>query len=67
MFVCTPSWLLENKKQEEIIFSKNYLIVFEYNYNKIQKYIEFIEGKSWEEIALKINRIASWEFEDYIE
>jgi len=69
--VCTPRWLLENKRDEEIIFGKNYLIVFEYNYykifNKINYYIEKLNGNSWEELALKIGRISCWEFEDYQE
>ncbi len=69
--VCTPKWLLENKKEDEIIFGKNYLIVFEYNYqkmySKIKFYIDKLDGNSWEELALKVSRIGYWEFEDYKE
>ena len=69
--VCTPKWLLGNKKDDEIIFAKNHLILFEYNYlriyNKISLYIDKLDGNTWEELALKVSRIGHWEFEDYIE
>lgn len=69
LIVCTPKWLLENKKKDEVIFGKNYLIVFEYNYqkiyNKIKSYIDELNGESWEELSLKVARIGYWEFEDY--
>jgi len=67
--VCTPKWLLENKKDDEMVFGKNYLIVFKYNYQKIygkiKSYIDELDGNSWEELALKVSRIGYWEFEDY--
>lgn len=69
--VCTPQWLLENKKEDDIIFGKNYLIVFKYDYqkiyNKIRKYIEGLEDSDWENLAQKVSRIGYWEFEDYQE
>lgn len=70
IMICTPLWLTKNFAKEDVIFGKNYLIVFEYNYNrifnKIKNYVENISGDSWEEIGNKINRIGKWEFEDYI-
>ena len=69
--VCTPKWLLDNKIEDGVIFGKNYLIVFYYDYkklyNKIKSYIDKQNGNSWEELALKIGRISYWEFEDYQE
>lgn len=69
--VCTPKWLLENKKKDEIIFGKDYLLVFEYSYSKIygkiKSYIDKLEGNSWEELALELNKVAYWEFENYQE
>lgn len=69
--VCTPKWLLDNKIEDGLIFGKSYLIVFEYDYqklyNKIKSYIDEQNGNSWEELALKIGRISYWEFEDYQE
>lgn len=67
--VCTPKWLLENKKEEEIIFGKNYMIVFSYSFqnitNKIKTYVDKLDEDNWEELAKKISRISYWEFEDY--
>ena len=67
--VCTPKWLLNNRKKDDIIFGRHYLIVFKYNYtsiyNAVSKYISAIEEDTWNKIAVKIGRIAHWEFEDY--
>jgi Immunity protein 8 len=67
IIVSTPQYLLQN--QEEIMFGSNHLIILEYNYQKIleklQDYIENLEGENWDELADKISRIAKWEFEDY--
>lgn len=69
--VCTPQWLLENKQEDEILFGRNYLIVFKYDYqriyNRIKKYIEGLNGSDWAELAQKVSRIGYWEFEDYLE
>jgi hypothetical protein len=69
MMVCSPDWLKENYKKNEIIFGRHYLIVFEYNYqaifNKLNEYVNSIEAKNWDEIGLKVGRIGHWEFEDY--
>lgn len=68
VMLCTPKWLIENMKQEEIVLGLHYIIVFEYNYEKIHKrLVELfcIEGKDWEEIANKLSYIGQWEFQDY--
>ncbi len=71
IMLCTPKWLINNNKNDEIIFGRHHLIVFEYNYQKIYKtlndYISNIDCENWEEIANIISRIAHWEFEDYKE
>lgn len=67
--VCTPQWLLENNKTSDIIFGRHYLIVFEYDFkaicDKLTKYVNNIDGDTWDEIALQVGRIGKWEFEDY--
>jgi hypothetical protein len=67
--VCTPKWLMQNYNENEIIFPRGKLIVFEYDLEKILKritdYCDSCEGATWEEIVCKISRIALWEFEDY--
>lgn len=69
--VCTPKWLLENHKVEEIIIGRHYLIVMEYNYDRlfrfISKFCSSCEGDTWTEVAEKLSRLGYWEFEDYRE
>lgn len=69
--ICTPKWLLDNLKKDEIIMGKNYIIVLEYNYEKLLQEIKTLinkcTGKSWNEIALKLSCFSRWEFEDYYE
>jgi len=69
IMICTPTWLIENHNKSDLLFGRHYLIVFEYNYqkiySKINNFIDCIKGDSWEEIALKIGTIGRWEFEDY--
>jgi len=67
--VCTPRWLIDNKNENEVIFGKDHLIVFEYNYKKIcdtiKNYVENLEETIWEDLAQKISKIAYWEFDNY--
>ena len=69
--ICTPKWLLNNFKKNDIIIGKNYIIVFEYNFKKlsqtIKELIDNCTGNSWDEIANKICRFSHWEFENYYE
>ena len=68
-FLYAPNWLLSNYKGDDIVFGIHYLIVFEYNYEKIyntlRKYINNLEEKIWKDIGLKSGRIGHWEFQDY--
>lgn len=69
IMVCTPEWLKENHKEDEIIFGRHHLIVFKYDYQAIYKklleYVNNIDVNSWDEIGTQIGRIGHWEFEDY--
>lgn len=69
IIICTPQWLISNYKKSDIIIGRHYLIVFEYNYqriySKLKSLIEEIEEENWDEIGLKIGRLGKWEFEDY--
>lgn len=71
MLVCTPKWLMENNKEDSIIFGHHYLIVFKYNFNSISnslnRYIESMNGENWVKIVEKIRQVGKWEFEDYRE
>jgi len=67
--VCTPKWLLSRYRNDDVMFGRHLLIVFEYNYNLIidalQKYCDTCVGETWNEIAVQLSRVAKWEFEDY--
>lgn len=67
--VCTPKWLLDQHDQNEILFGRQFIIVFKYDYIKlheaINKYIQSIEGNDWDDIAKEMCKIGKWEFENY--
>lgn len=68
IMICSPKWLIENHNKDEIILGLHYIIMFEYDYQKLyKKLIELmcIEGKDWVEITAKLRYIGHWEFEDY--
>ena len=67
--VCTPKWLQEQTDREGYVLGLHRLFVASYNPSQIRqlitKFIERCGGNSWSDVANKISRIASWEFEDY--
>lgn len=67
--VCTPRWLEKKHNPQEMLIGRHYLLVFEYDYNRLLRAIEDLcdsaEGGSWGEVASKLSRIGKWEFEDY--
>ena len=69
--ICTPKWLAEHYKKEDMVLGRHRLIVFEYNYKRFSAYLEKIVGNcwgdNWKEVAEKVARIGHWEFEDYTE
>lgn len=69
VFLCTPRWLQDNHSKSDIIVGRHYIIVFEFNYerifNQLKKIIENITADDWEKIGIKLSQIGIWEFEDY--
>jgi hypothetical protein len=69
--VCTPKWLARVCEENGFAWGRHHLIVPEYSLSQItQRVTRFVEnssGSSWSEVATKLSRIASWEFEDYAE
>ena len=67
--VCTPKWLIEKHKPDDVLFGTHMLIVFEYDVQRIQgfiqRYCQRCIGNSWQDIVPKLARIGGWEFEDY--
>lgn len=67
--VCTPDWIKQNLRKDEILVGRNHLIVREYDYDRIvrriEKFLLHCTGNTWQDIAGKISRLGQWEFEDY--
>jgi hypothetical protein len=68
--ICTPQWFLLSLKQDDIIFGRYFLVVLEYNFNrifnKIKHSVESCSGNNWNEITRKLRYLYHWEFEDYL-
>jgi len=69
LVVCTPDCLKHRYHVADIVIGRHYLIMFEYDYlrliNFLEKYIAACSGNTWEDIALKLGRLAHWEYEDF--
>ncbi|WP_458371663.1 immunity 8 family protein [Pseudomonas lactis] len=67
LFVCTPKWLDESLWEPRL--GRGMLIVREYSLKEIEGFIydcvSRSEGASWADIAMKLGRVFSWEFDDY--
>ncbi|WP_339507057.1 immunity 8 family protein [Pseudomonas sp. EA_15y_Pfl1_P102] len=67
--VCTPKWIEKNLGEDEILLGTHYLIVREYNYQKIvhaiEKFLLDCSGANWIEVSRKVSRLGLWEFEAY--
>ncbi|EGH43596.1 MULTISPECIES: immunity 8 family protein, partial [Pseudomonas syringae group] len=67
--VCTPKWIEKNLGADEVLIGMHYLIVREYNYQKIvraiEKFLLDCSGTNWSEVSKKVSRLGFWEFEAY--
>ena len=66
--ICTPMWLAQNVKVDEVRFGRGLIIVRTFEWNKIKDAIlEYIREKcvseDWESAARCLGRIVPWEFE----
>lgn len=68
---CTPHWFLDNCGKDDVVIGRHYLIVMEYNYQRVLKrltdFCRTCVGSNWTEVAQKLGRVGHWEFEDYAE
>jgi|ERR1044071_1200900 hypothetical protein len=68
--VCTPLWILDRYSREEIVEGRHMLVVFEYNYRRLEEFINakvaHAVGATWEDVAMLLSRLGRWEFEDYV-
>jgi len=69
VMVCTPRWLIENHSPEDILACRHMLIMFQYDYRRLERFIQAriatVSGESWHDIANQLAKLAHWEFEDY--
>jgi hypothetical protein len=67
--VCTPEWIAERLRIDNVLMGRHHLIVADYDWNWISAFITNwvgnCEGETWREVALKVGRLGHWEFEDY--
>jgi hypothetical protein len=67
--VCSPKWLAGACEEDGFMSGRHHLIVPAYNLKAIMqivtKVIDNCSGDSWESVAIKLSRLANWEFEDY--
>lgn len=70
VLVCTPLWLLERHSRDEIIEGRHMLIMFEYDYPRLEEFVRAkvvdAAGSTWEDVAVRLSRFGRWEFEDYV-
>ena len=70
ILVCTPEWIKHRHKIDDLVLGRHFLIVFEYEYNRLLRFLQEscgqCSGETWEEVANKVGRIGKWEFEDYV-
>lgn len=67
--ICTPKWLQKRYDEDDILIGSRFILMFRYDYaqlvERLNRKISVIDGENWQEIALKVNVIARWEYEDY--
>ena len=66
--VCSAQYLQETY-EDSIINLRHTILMNDFSYPKFIDFIEktfcTLEGEDWNELALKLSRYGSWEFEDY--
>lgn len=66
----TPSFLERSLGKGEPQWMRHTLLVARYDptaiRNALVEHLATIDGQDWNEVGLKVGRIASWEFEDYV-
>lgn len=69
LFVCTPSWLAEQVRDEGYVFGRHYVFLSRYDYHLLYQAIQSIcdqaIGETWQVVAAYLGRYGQWEFEDY--
>ena len=69
VLVASATYLAQLKAAPTPAFLRHVILASDYNVpaavTLVEKYISSLEEESWEKLAVKINRVLRWEFEDY--
>lgn len=69
VLVCTPMWLAHEVERKGLVNGRHHIIVYKFDLEQIRSflvaYAKTCTGKNWQEVAVKLSRLGSWEFEDY--
>ena len=69
LVVCTPQWMIERYKSDDVLLGLHKIIVLEYDYRRLRGFIEkFLmrcSGKNWDEVASKVSLLGHWEFDGH--
>ena len=69
VLVASAPYLAQRYPGQVVIFLRHIILASDYNVNVavalMNKFVSSLEGKSWQELATKINTVARWEYEDY--
>ncbi len=67
--VCSPEWIEKELEMIHILSNRHLVIVKKWNFltviDFIETYLESCTAENWNDVTLKISRMAQWEFEDY--
>ena len=68
--VCSPEALKQESGDDAAVLGHGTVLVFDYSFSRVRAVIEGmvarLEGKDWSDLAQKIGRYGTWEFEDYV-
>jgi hypothetical protein len=67
--LCTPQWIAHELERDDVVWGRARLIVSGYSHEALERTVlklcQRIEGKDWTEVAERLSRWTTWEFEDY--
>ena len=67
--VCSPAWLEKNLVDAEVVVARPYILMRSYSYRSLHaaldKYISGCSGPDWDSIALQLQKLGRWEFDNY--
>jgi hypothetical protein len=70
VLVASAAYLAQRYPDQAATFLRHIMLAADYNIQEavalMTKYVNSLEADSWQALASKINRVACWEYEDYL-